>query len=855
MCSSSNRTEIRCIVFSDIVNSTLHSVAARQGGYDQAHNAEIQQHIALWREALQAFGLEFFKPLGDGMLATFADPLAALQAVNQALTILGNDPIGKKFAVRVGIHIGAVTVQSDGDVLGADANLAARVMNEAGAGEIFVSDAFASLVKPYLRDHRFHDLGERDLKGFDKPVRLHRLSGLDADEGSLLPLRSGLPVFLDRFVGRRSERAALRRFLTDKVQRGITLVGTAGCGKTRLAYEVARDAQSDFPDGVTIVALDEATDADGVLVRIAGALSIALSPDLNIRHAIQVTLHDRRTLLVLDNFEQVLPATGEVANLLRTLPHLHILVTSRDPLLYRGERVVNLGALKVPEPSATYRSISGSDSVKLFVDRVTARSDRFRMTAANAWEIAELCRIVEGLPLALELVAAEARYRSLARLREMRSELLDIRTDIVGLPERQRSLRAAFDWSYRQLNERTRLLFAQLGLFETSFAEDHVYEVCTGNDIEAGLRQLCDKGLVCYEETESGRPYRLLVPLREYARECLGPPAGAVRQRFIAAFTLRAQRLYDMWYANAESQALTGIRADLENFRAAWRLACEDDRPEVISDLGVAVTFFATALPREATIEGWVDATHRALQHMGDPYRLGRLYNTQARLASRRGAFVDAVRYQQAALDQLMEKCSPYELADAHSTLAFFALRAQNYRMAEHHARLGMEYGNRHGAAEPEAVALFVLASALTSVDRVQATQMAERSMALFRERGNSRGMAHASIALAQIAESNGDIAAAETHYRNALGFCRGQGEEVQVVRCLEAIARFYSHHGERSFAHLLFTCAAEAQKSLGMPETARLALPEHIEKESGDRGLSLAVVVERVLAAPLVVS
>ena len=511
---------------------------------------------------------------------------------------------------------------------------------------------------------------------------------------------------------------------------------------------------------------------------------------------------------------------------------------------------MNLAPLNVPEPSASYRSIAASDSVKLFVDRVITRNNRFRMTAANASEIAELCRVVEGLPLALELVAAEARYRSLSRLREMRAELLDISTDIVGLPERQRSLRAAFDWSYRQLNERTRILFGQLGLFDTSFGEDHVFDVCTGDDIETGLRQLRDKGLVCYEETDGDRPYRLLVPLREYARERLGPPTGAVRQRFIAAFTRRAQNLREKWYANAEPQALAGIRADLENFRATWQMACEDDIPEVISDLGEAVTFFATALPREANIESWVEKTHHALRCIGDTYRLGRLHNTQARLASRRGAFVEAVQYQQAALDHLMEQCSPYELADAHSTLAFFALRAQNYRMAEHHARLGMEYGAKHSADEPEAVALFVLAQVLSAVDPAQALQMAARSMALFRERGNARGMAHASAALAQIEEATGNIAVAETHFRNALGFCWGQGEEVQVVRCLEALARFYSHHGDRSFARLLFACAASAQRSLGMPETARLALPEHIDKELGETRPSLSDVVERVLSA-----
>jgi len=669
------------------------------------------------------------------------------------------------------------------------------------------------------------------------------------DPGSLPP--GVLPAALDRFIGRKRERTEIRRALTRGVPPCLTIVGAAGSGKTRLALQVAQEAQKDFPDGVYFVSLEETGEPGSVLTRIAAALSLAISPNANPLPLLQNALSAHRVLLVLDNFEQVLPAADVLASLVKAVPTLRLLVTSREPLKMYGERVYDLDPLPVPAQEADYAEIRSNDSVRLFAERAQAATRQFKLTEANAAEVAALCSDLSGLPLAIELVASEARYRPLSRLlAEIRAELMDIEGALSDAPARQRSLRAAFDWSYRQLDEADRLLFAELGLFETAFSEEMARDVCTVTGVREGLRRLRDKSLICYEGGNRERPSRLLIPAREYARMHLGRPEGPLRQRFIAAFTRRAQALRDRYYNREEPEALCGIQADLDNFRTAWGYACEDNDVETIAELGLAVTFFAPLVPRSANLEAWVGETERALSCLNDRRGLGRLYNTRARLANLRGNFVEAVTYQQAALANMVEIATPAEIADLHSTLAFFALRAHDPETAERHARLGIELGRHAGEIEPEAVALFVLASVLTPRDLEQATQMAERSVHLFRQQGQYRGMAHAHIALAAIADACGKIPEAEAHYLEALRLCKEQHADVIAARCLEALGKFYGRRGKVAIADYLLLAATQIQKILGMPETARHALPTRPAEMIGDIP-PLGQVLEYMLSAP----
>jgi predicted ATPase/class 3 adenylate cyclase len=835
-----------CILVIDVVDSTPVVVNARATGESSSVHAAIEGIKDLWRIACVDCGACFVKDTGDGLIVTFHDPLAALRAVEASRRATALTTDASLLPVRAGLHIGTVSVKPDGDIIGADANLANRVAGVASAGDVVASDAFMAQVRPYLREYAPVDLGTRLLKGFEaNPIHLWSLFGL-----AVISTSADLPVTPDAFVGRDSEREDLRTWLRDPIYRGITIVGTAGCGKTRLALQSVADSSGSFPGGALFVPLEEAVDAGGVVSRIAAALGITASPQADLFSLIRGTLAGRHALLVLDNFEQALPAATVISELLasQSLSELHVLVTSREPLRFRGERVFDLDPLPVPSASAGMAEIGESESVKLFVRRVQAVRRRFALTEENAAEIAEVCRIVSGLPLALEIVAAEARHRPVSELRNMGAELLGVEADIIDIPDRHRSLTAAFDWSYRQLSQPDQLLFNQLGLFETAFSENLVYEVCTGADIDRGLRRLCGKRLVCIEEQRQNRPYRLLVPVRQYARERMGLPEGAVRERFVAAFTHAAQRLYDLWYEGEESRAIEGMLSDLENFRSAWRIACEDDDAAVIAGFGVNVTFFAPMLPKAANIESWVEDTERAARGLNDLVRLGSVYNTRARLSARAGRYVEAVGYQRESLRLREVSGSDALIADGHSTLAMFALRAQDEETAGAHARKGIELARTSGSAEPEATALFVLARVLARQDPEEAARLAERSLSLYHELRSPRGAAHACVTLAFIAEARGDMASAERQYHAALRLCSGQGEPIQVVRCLENMSRFYKQTGEHYRAETLIDAARSVEHAEGLPESHG----QSRRSESGSMAIppAAAMVVEQVLSA-----
>lgn len=560
-------TRTLCIVYGDLVGSTPLSVKAEREGRRDDHESRVEGLIALWRETLFAGGGEFFKGQGDGFLATFSDARTALDAVVAARYRVESLKELRTLPMRIGLHVGAVRVAEDSDIGGAEAALAHRVMSCAEGSETLLSEACAVQLMPYLpAEHRLQDAGERRLRGFDTPIRVFRLQapGLSvavakaADNASLVCL----PAALNRFIGREQERATLSRLLRDPQNRCVTLVGPPGAGKTRLSIETAREAAPAFSAGVIFVELEEATDTAGVMTRVAAALSIPIGLNTDPLAMVEAGLSGRNVLLVLDNFEQALTAAADLARLLARLPDLQVLATSREPLQIRGERVYALDPLPLPNQGESLRSIRARDSVKLFVERAQAWDRRFRLTAENAPDVVRLCRTLAGMPLAIEIVAAEVRYQPLARLaEEINSILLDLNFHCCDVPERQRSLRAAFDGSFLRLSDADRLLFCQLGLFETPFGEDEIHDVCTGADLTNGLRRLCDRALVSHDIRSVEAPYRLLPPIREYTRDRLGEPSGALRRRFIAAFTRRAQRLRDAFHHNrSEPAALRRLR-------------------------------------------------------------------------------------------------------------------------------------------------------------------------------------------------------------------------------------------------------------------------------------------------------
>ncbi|HET6667733.1 MAG TPA: adenylate/guanylate cyclase domain-containing protein [Intrasporangium sp.] len=556
----------------------------------------LEQHDAILRSAIAKSHGDVVKTTGDGLMAVFAVPADAVAAAVAAQRDLISQawPDGNVIRVRMGIHTGEVEARG-GDFFGPVVNRTARIMSAGHGGQVLLSEATAELVEGRLaRGTTLRDLGERRLKDLGRPQRLFQLAtpGLLAEFPPLstLDLRpNNLPTETSAFVGRDAELRAIRERLDDADIRLVTLTGPGGSGKTRLAIRAAAEQIDRFSDGVYFVDLVTATGSDAVLALVATALDLADAAERSPLDELRRQLRGQRVLLVLDNFEQVTVAAPTLVGLLSDCPALKLLVTSRQALRVRGEHVVSVPPMSLPEasavPVASADELSRFEAIQLFVDRARGVRSNFRLTDDNAAAVAEICRRLDGLPLAIELATARLNLFSAEALRErLAGSLKALGSGARDLPERQQTLRATIDWSYQLLTPVEQRLFELLSVFASASVEA-VEAVASGLDDGAdreldaveGLGSLIDKSLVRQLDTADGNDTPrvvLLETIKEYATAQLDAQpefAEAVRERHACYFTALA--------TDADTEAVV---AELDNLRIAWKHAvARTDRPRL----------------------------------------------------------------------------------------------------------------------------------------------------------------------------------------------------------------------------------------------------------------------------------
>jgi predicted ATPase/DNA-binding winged helix-turn-helix (wHTH) protein len=538
---------------------------------------------AVLREVVAGHGGQALQVVEDAFCAVFPDASAAVRAaVDAQHAIRARSPDAGDVHWRMGLHSGAV---EDGEVDGPTLARATRVMAAAHGGQILLTAATVALLdRAAPRGGGLRDLGDHTLRGFVRPERIYQLAaaGLRTDFPPIRTqetLRTNLPPALTGFVGRRQALAEIGEQV--RGSRMVTLVGAGGTGKTRLSQEAARRLAGDFPDGVWLVEL--APIADGALVprAIAAALGARADGDTPPLTLVENKLLDQRVLLLLDNCEHVIEEAAAVAHaLLRTLPRLHVLATSREPLRIEGESSYRVPSLTMPGAHASPAppDVIASEAGQLFVERATAVQPAFALTDRNAAAVAQVCRRLDGIPLAIELAAARLTALSVeeiaARL-EDRFHLLTggLRT---ALP-RQRTLRALVDWSYDLLGPGEQTLLDTLSVFAGGFSLEAAERV--GADDAGGrggvledLEALVAKSLVIAEMHDGiGTRYRLLETIRQYVGEKLVERgrAEAVRRRHFDHFLGFAETGADAVKGPLALEWLDRLEAEHDNLRAA----------------------------------------------------------------------------------------------------------------------------------------------------------------------------------------------------------------------------------------------------------------------------------------------
>jgi predicted ATPase/class 3 adenylate cyclase/DNA-binding CsgD family transcriptional regulator len=541
---------------------------------------------------------------GDSFVIAFArasDALAcALDLQRAALA-----PI----RLRVGIHTGEIRLRDEGNYIGPTINRTARLRELAHGGQTVLSGATELMVVDQLpRDVSLTDLGTHPLRDLPRPERVVQLCHPDL-RNEFPPLRTpkavvshNLPVQLTSFVGRQSEIGNLREALAST--RLVTLTGAGGAGKTRLAVQVAAALAADYGDGVCYVDLAPITHPAVVPVTAARALGLPDQPGRSTIDTLQQHLRDRHMLMVLDNCEHLLDASASlVAAILGTAPRLTVLATSREPLGVTGE-----AGWQVPSLSLS------DDAIELFADRARLARSGFTVNDDNAGAVTEICRRLDGMPLAIELAAARVRTLSLTEIVDSLHDRFRILTGGSRIAvRRQQTLRASVDWSHALLTDTERVLFRRLAVFLGGFDLDAAQAVAGADGVQRyqvldQLTLLVDKSLVVAENAGGRTRYRLLETVRQYALEKLGESgeADAVRSRHCDYYTSMAA-LLDAPARTDYGQRLEQAEIEMDNLRNAlgWNLETSDTQRA----LSLASSLQPLWLTRGRILEGraWFD--------------------------------------------------------------------------------------------------------------------------------------------------------------------------------------------------------------------------------------------------------
>ncbi len=574
-------------LFTDIEGSTT-----RWEHHPDAMRTALARHDSLLRQTITGHNGYVFKMVGDAVYTAFAIPADAVAAAVAAQRAVAAEEWGEvpPLLVRMALHTG--TAQSrDDDYFGPTLNRVARVLSTGYGGQTLLSVATVELIRDALpAGASLKDLGEHALKDLLRPEHVYQLTIPDllADFPALKSLSRhphNLPVQPTPFLGREQEVASVCALFSRPEVRLVTLTGPGGIGKTRLSLQVAAEGSEQFADGVFFVALAPVSDAELVVPTIMQTLSIKEVGGQSPLGQLKAGLKDKQMLLLLDNFEQVVDAAVVVAELLVACPKLKIMVTSRVVLHVQAEREYAVPSLSLPDPKhlPDLVALSQYEAVALFIERAQAVKADFAVTNANAPAVAGICARLDGLPLAIELAAARAKFFApqalLSRLEQGLALLIGGARD---LPARQQTLRGAIAWSYDLLSPEEKALFRRLSVFVDGWTWEAVEVVCrAAGELEAdildSLLLLVDKSLLRQQESTEGEPrFWMLQLLREFGQEALmnAGESELMRRAHAEYFLALAEQAEPHLKGAEQGRWYARLEQEQDNLRAAlaWLL-------------------------------------------------------------------------------------------------------------------------------------------------------------------------------------------------------------------------------------------------------------------------------------------
>ncbi len=787
-------------LFTDIEGSTRlwerHSVAMQSA---------LAVHDRLMRREIEVAGGSVFKTVGDSFCAVFPVAISAVRAAVSAQLALQDVqwPDDVMLKVRMALHTGNAELR-DHDYFGTTLNRAARILAAAHGGQVILSEAAHALsAGAHIAGISFLSLGYNRLKDLERPEHIFQLchSDLPSDFPPLRALSQNthnLPVQLTSFVGRENEKQALIEMLGSS--RLVTLAGSGGCGKTRLAEQTAVELLDVFPQGVWLVELAPVTDPEQVPRALADVLGVREEVGTVLTNTLCNALKSRKTLLLLDNCEHLLTAASQLTDaLMNYCPDVHVLATSREALGVPGEHVYRIPSLSTPPTGgATDLQIGRYESVQLFVERARMHQPAFALTPGNAASVSAVCARLDGIPLAIELAAARARAMSVNEIEKRLDQRFRLLTggSRTVLP-RQQTLRQLIDWSYDLLNDCERTMLQRVSVFMGGWSLECAEQVCSCGDIEEWkvidlLTSLLDKSLIVVDSVADAElgditRYKLLETVRQYSLERLTEAGGAMEARY-------RHRDWFVGYAEKAEQYLEG------NGQVVWlkRLALEHENLE-------------NAL-------NWCWEEGEMGQSTGTETGL-KMAAALGRYWSIRGHFRTSLTVLDELLGQSLDGVSRKTLAQAHASVGLMNYSLSNYSVAQHHFEIALTIHRELGELHAEADCLSSLAViAFYTGNYTDSETYVEQAFQIFRTLNDRLGEANCLAVYGIVAMNTADYSKAREFQIQSWAISQEIGDrQLEASNLLNlGIIAFYS--GDYSSSHQYFEPALAISREIGDP-------------------------------------
>jgi predicted ATPase/class 3 adenylate cyclase len=866
-------------LFTDIEGSTRLA---------QEHPKEMPEllarHNAILNQAIETYHGFVFRIVGDSFSAAFHTASDALYAALEAQRKLHTESWSPtSIKVRMGIHTGSAQLRDDPQGQGASYEgyaalaLTQRVMSVGHGGQILLSQATHDLVTDGLPDGtELRDMGECRLKDIFRPEHIYQVTAPDllSEFPPLTTLETfnhNLPAQLTSFIGREQEIAEAQKLFSST--RILTFIGPGGTGKTRLSLQVAAEQISEFKDGVWLIELAQLADSTYILSAIASTFHLRELQGVPLIDTVTDYLRSKQLLLVLDNCEHLIETCAQLSDhFLHACPKLKMITSSREALGISGETVYRVPSLSLPQDAEDLRDVGHLthdllryEATRLFTERAIKANPQFALTKENAPSVTQVCKRLDGIPLAIELAAARVKLFTPQQIAERLDDRFKLLTggSRTALP-RQQTLRALIDWSYLTLNETEQDVLRRLAVFSGGWTFEAAESVAGEIEAMDGLSGLVNKSLVNVEEKEGESRYRYLETIRQYAMEKLLESGDAVnaRDRHLAYFKEYSRRAEEHFGTAQRRMWVNRLEVEHDNLRSALGWALESG-PE--SALQMVCSLAGFWLSRSYMTEGsnWCQAAISRAEalSLAGPNRdrmRAQAYSSLAMLSINHGDHQTGQTAARKGVALARQLDDPLQLARALHFLGMSSAFLGDVILAFDSLHESEALCRKFGYEDELAGVLQSLAYVTIEIHGAKAAEQLqsymEESLALSQGSVDPDAAVRTEGLLARLAFYRGDLAEARKHADLMLDLHREMGDQLSVTGHQSGMAHVARQIGNYQEALALYRETLPDWQKMGH----RGAVAHQLEcfafiakaQEQGERAVKLMSAAEALRAA-----